>query len=71
MMIRVIYTNGTYDMVRNDILDILIANQRVKKFRRTSGWIDVEADTARLRVGSNPDWEGAERRTPWPMVAQG
>ena len=66
MMIRVMYPNGDYDMVRNDVLDILVANQRVKKFMRTSGWINVEEDSARLRVGSNPDWEGLERRTPWP-----
>lgn len=64
MMIRVMYPNGDYDMVSNDVLDVLVAKHRVKKFMRNSGWVDVERDEARLR--SEPDfyWEGADRRTP-------
>lgn len=62
MMIRVMYPNGDYDIVRNDILDLLVANQRVKKFKRSSGWIDIERENARLRAASNPDWDGVERR---------
>ena len=69
MMIRVMYQNGDYDIVRNDVLDILVANHRVKKFMRTSGWVDVDRDVSQLRVGSNPYWEGDERRTPWPEQA--
>lgn len=68
MMIRVMYVNGDYDMVRNDVLDILVANQRVKKFKRTSGWVDVEQESNRLRVGSNSYWDGLERRAPWPKL---
>ncbi|MDT8419830.1 MAG: hypothetical protein RQ754_05310 [Desulfuromonadales bacterium] len=62
MMIRVMYPNGDYDMVRNDLLDLLVANHRVKKFKRSSGWIDIERENARLRAGPNPGWEGVERR---------
>lgn len=67
MMIRVMYPNGDYDMVRNDVLDVLVANQRVRKFMRTTGWVDVDKDAERLRIGSNSAWIGTERRTPWPQ----
>ncbi|PLX93123.1 MAG: hypothetical protein C0619_04770 [Desulfuromonas sp.] len=62
MMIRVMYPNGDYDMVRNDLLDLLVANHRVKKFKRSSGWIDIDRENARLRTGPNPKWDGVERR---------
>lgn len=62
MMIRVMYPNGDFDMVRGDVLDILLARNRVKKFMRSSGWIDPERDRVSLRRGSASGWRGAERR---------
>jgi hypothetical protein len=64
MMIRVMYPTGDYDMVRNDVLDLLVAEHRVKKFLRAGGWVDLDRDAARLRSGSSPAWQGGERRTP-------
>ena len=64
MLVRVMYADGRFDMVRNDILDILVANMKVKRIRRASGWVDVEEGPVRKGLGSN--WIGDERRAPWP-----
>jgi len=64
MMIRVMYPNGKYDMVREDLLDLLVAKRQVKRFRRSSGWIDVEGDAEQLRNDPRYYWLGDDRRTP-------
>ncbi len=69
MLIRVMYEDGSFDMVRNDMLDILVANLKVKKIRRASGWVDVENDETRRSLGR--PWEGPERRAPWPGAPDG
>ncbi len=65
MLIRVMYGDGRFDMVRNDMLDILVANMKIKKIRRASGWVDVERDEIRQSLGV--PWDGLEQRAPWPM----
>ena len=65
MLVRVMYGDGRFDMVRNDMLDILIANMKIKKIRRASGWVDAERDQVRQSLGA--PWEGEERRAPWPL----
>lgn len=65
MLVRVMYEDGSFDMVRNDMLDILVANMKVKRIRRSSGWIDVEHD--RIRQGVGEPINGEERRAPWPQ----
>ncbi len=65
MLIRVMYGDGRFDMVRNDMLDILVANMKIKKIRRASGWVDVERDEIRHSLGV--PWDGLEQRAPWPM----
>ncbi|MCF6179251.1 MAG: hypothetical protein L3J63_07665 [Geopsychrobacter sp.] len=66
MLVRVMYEDGRFDMVRNDMLDILVANMKVRKIRRSSGWIDVERDQVRHSLGI--PWSGDERRAPWPEL---
>ena len=65
MLIRVMYEDGRFDMVRNDILDILMANMKIKKIRRGTGWVDVGRDEVRQSLGI--PWDGEERRAPWPI----
>lgn len=62
MMIRVMYPNGDYDMVRNDLFDLLLAKQRVKKFMRGGMWIDVEREADKVRSDAPSVWKGIERR---------
>jgi hypothetical protein len=59
------YEDGRFDMVRNDMLDILIANMKIKKIRRVNGWVDTERDPIRQSLGVA--WDGLERRAPWPV----
>ncbi|WP_020677338.1 GSU3473 family protein [Geopsychrobacter electrodiphilus] len=66
MLVRVMYDDGRFDMVRNDMLDILVANMKVRKIRRATGWIDV--DRAQIRQSLGKPWGGEERRAPWPKL---
>lgn len=60
MLIRVIYTNGAYDMVRPEILDEMLARGAVAGFLRGSGWAVVGRDPVRSR--SRHTYAGPERR---------
>jgi len=59
MLIKVIYQNDKYDMVRPSLLNELIASKKIKKFYRSGGWADIEKDPIRRAVGS---YVGLERR---------
>jgi hypothetical protein len=59
MLLKVMYQNGKYDMVRPSLLDDLIASKKIKKFYRSGGWADIETDPIRRAVGS---YVGLERR---------
>ena len=60
MMLRVMYTDGTFDQVNRFMLEALIQSRRVKKFKRASGWADVNAYQIRSKEGH---YAGPERRT--------
>ena len=65
--ISVIYLDGTFAKVSNDVLDVLIATGRISKFKREEGWVDLDKDRGRLRDYLRPaKYEGADRRAPWP-----
>ncbi|MEJ2492339.1 MAG: hypothetical protein P8Y91_02345 [Desulfuromonadales bacterium] len=59
-MIRVMYTDGRFDMVKPEMLDLLLAKHSVSSFKRDSGWAVVGRDP--LRGNSNGPYSGAERR---------
>lgn len=60
MLIRVLYTNNTYDMVKDSRLDDLIASKKVVKFERANGWVTVGSDQVR---GMGGTYWGPERRS--------
>ncbi|PLX87572.1 MAG: hypothetical protein C0618_06375 [Desulfuromonas sp.] len=62
MMIRIMYPNGGYDMVHNNVLDRLVTNHQIKKFKRATGWVDIDDDRVRLRRAISPPWNGQDRR---------
>ena len=64
-MIKVIYQNGTLDMVDPSILGDLIASNTIKKFFRSEGWATVQSDPVRGRGGS---YIGPERRRRSPEM---
>ncbi len=61
MMIRVVYQNGIHDTVVPEYLNFLLESDRVKMFRRGSGWVHVGVDPIRRQKSSS--YKGTERRT--------
>jgi hypothetical protein len=47
MSITVMYANGKTGIVENYQLDDLIASGKIKKFRRSDGWVIVGKDPTR------------------------
>lgn len=60
MMIRVVYKNDKYDMVRDVLLDYLIGKGKIKKFLRSAGWAVIGVDKVR---GMGGTYSGTERRS--------
>ena len=60
MLIRVFYTDGTFDMVKPEMLDYLLDKNKVKRFKRSTGWAVVGRDS--LRSNSSSAYWGEERR---------
>lgn len=61
MMLRVIYTDGTFDLVKDSMLKTLIESCEVTKFKRSAGWVDIGSPYVR-RSGSENNYSGPERR---------
>ncbi|MEA5113826.1 MAG: hypothetical protein VB050_07325 [Geobacteraceae bacterium] len=68
MMLKVIYENEKYDMVKDYLLDRFIETGKIRKFKRSDGWVTVGVDLIRGKGGA---YNGPERRNPsdLPSVA--
>ena len=62
MLIRVRYPNGTYDMVKDQFLDYLLAEDKIAGFKREEGWAIVGLDPIRHRSRQSEWHNGPERR---------
>lgn len=60
MMIRVMYSDGRFDLVKQAVLDQLLVNNRVASFKRTNGWAVVGRDP--IRGAGGISYRGPERR---------
>ncbi|MGK2906276.1 MAG: GSU3473 family protein [Desulfuromonadales bacterium] len=60
MLIRVMYDDGRFDMVNQDVLDDLLNQQVVTSFKREAGWAVVGRDP--LRSSNRDAYQGMERR---------
>ena len=60
MMIRVMYSDGRFDMVKPGMLDDLLGQNTVTSFKRSSGWAVVGRDP--IRKSGRGNYRGAERR---------
>lgn len=47
MMIQVNYPDNRFDYVKDKILDSLIETKKIKRFRRSTGWVNLECDPVR------------------------
>jgi len=66
-VIEIIYNDGTENTVKNDMLDVLIATNKIASFKRSNGWVAiVGADVCLRDYRSREMFLGADRRAPWP-----
>ena len=47
VLIRVKYIDDGYDMVKNNVLDNLIEENKVIEFKRSAGWVRIGIDPVR------------------------
>ena len=59
MLIKVMYKNNEYAMVKPFLLDELIASGKITKFLRSDGWVTIGIDHIRV---SDYRYKGTERR---------
>jgi putative component of membrane protein insertase Oxa1/YidC/SpoIIIJ protein YidD len=62
MLVQVKWKNGTYDYVRDFMLDHLIEVGVVDSFLRCSGWVTIGVDPVRSNT-SKSEYHGPERRS--------
>ena len=60
MLIRVMYKDGKFDMVKPQMLDNLLEEHKVTRFMRSTGWAVVGRDS--IRRGSSEGYWGDEHR---------
>lgn len=60
MMLRVMYNNGTFDLVNQRLLDVLLAGAKLTGFVRAGHWVFVGRDP--IRATRDPAYRGEERR---------
>ena len=61
MLIRVMYDDDQFDMVKPQMLDTLLETNRVTSFKRDEGWAVIGRDTVRSNLRSQ-GYQGLERR---------
>ena len=63
VLIAVQYRDGSFDMVKNMMLDKLISDGGISLFRRESGWVVLDRDPVRRAGVIERYYMGVERRT--------
>jgi len=61
MLIPVVYPDGKHDQVKDFLLTQLISDRTIIKFRRSQGWIDIDAQNIR-KTDPRSVYFGRERR---------
>jgi hypothetical protein len=62
MLIRVIYDDGRFDMVKPHLLDTLLDTKRVTSFKRADTWAVIGRDAIRSRSNGSQTSVIPERR---------
>ena len=60
MLLRVMYDDGRFDMVKPQMLDDLLDKKRVTSFKRSDSWAVVGRDA--IRSSRSQSHQGMERR---------
>ena len=61
MLIRVMYEDGRFDMIKPQLLETLLQNNTVTSFKRSEGWVVVGRDAIRS-VAVAQEYSGPDRR---------
>jgi hypothetical protein len=67
MLIKVMYKDGKYGMVKPFLLDRLIVSGKIIKFLRSEGWIVIGVDRIR-GAGDGGCYQGPERRKDYSFI---
>ena len=62
MLVRVLFKDGKYDFVKNDVLPKLIDNQQISRFLRSEGWVDISSQGLRRQTIDDLFWSQQDRR---------
>lgn len=60
MMLHVMYNDGTFDLVNQRLLDVLLAGAKLTGFVRSGRWVFVGRDP--IRASRDSSYRGEERR---------
>lgn len=60
MLIRVKYVDNHFDMVRPEILDLLLESGKIREFQRHDGW--VVPGIGNVRRSNRNKYSGSDRR---------
>lgn len=47
MLIQINYPDNRYDYVKDNMLDTFIETKKISRFRRSTGWVTLGADSTR------------------------
>jgi hypothetical protein len=61
MLIHVVYPGMQHDFVKDFMLHTLIENNKIIRFRRSSGWVTLGVDPVRAMTNRS-GYKGVERR---------
>ena len=59
MLIRIMYEDERYDLVKPFVLKEFISEKRIRKFLRSDGWVTIGIDPVR---GEGGPYSGPDRR---------
>ena len=60
MLIRIMYDDGRFDMVKPQMLNLLLESEKLTSFKRSDSWAVIGRDT--LRSSRSQGHQGPERR---------
>ncbi len=64
-LIETILHDGTFHMFQPQVLDVMLANSQVLRFKRSNGWVTIGVEPVRIVSRSEPNsfYQGTERRS--------
>jgi hypothetical protein len=65
MLIRVMYRDGTYDIVKDIVLDKLIQTEKILKFYRSGHWATMGREPVRGMGGSGTGYRRRSYDSKW------